>query len=136
MREQIPFVPHSAADRAVLAHLAGTSAHSDIAMPLCDAAQDLPETEIFCPDPRAFRYVLAHRAGRIFCFAHGMRGIGVRLSPSAGARACAEGAEPLPELGPDWYFLPLFDGPSLLHRCGHWIAEAHANVSPSATDTQ
>ena len=134
MREQIPFVPDSAADRAVLAYLAGTSAHSDIAIPLCDAAQDLPGADIFCPDPHAFRYVLAHCAGRIFCFAEGMHAIGVRLSPDAREKACAEGAEPIPSLGPDWYSLRLFDGPCLLLRCAHWIAAAHASVASDGTD--
>lgn len=128
MRDSPAFAPHAAADAAVCAFLRGKSAHSDIAIPLGDAIRGLADARVFCSDTRNFGHVLAHVDGRVFCFAAGMHGIGVRLPPAAAAAAREEGAEPIRELGPEWWFLRLFDGPRLLSRTRHWVEAAYAHV--------
>lgn len=121
------FAPHDASDDAVLRYLHGQSAHSDVVERLWLAVRHLPGALLHCPDPARYAWVLAHDAGRVFAFAIGMHGIGVRLPATLVDAARAEGVEPIIELD-GWWLLRLFDGPSLAERSGYWVAHAHANL--------
>lgn len=128
-----PFAPHDASDRAVLHHLQGQSAHSDVVDLLWHAVQPLPGARLHCPDPARHAWVLAHDAGRVFAFAIGMHGIGVRLPAGLDDAACVEGAEPIAGLD-GWWLLRLYDGPSLAERSGYWVAHARANALARARE--
>jgi len=131
MSAALPFAPHDASDRAVLRHLHGQSAHSDVVERLWYAVQPLPGALLHCPDPARHAWVLAHYGGRVFAFAIGMHGIGVRLPAGLAEAARAEGAEPIAGLD-GWWLLRLYDGPSLAERSGYWVAHAHARARERA----
>jgi len=72
MAHDVPPELKTAINRTVLAHLDGTSAHSDIAQVLTDAVKPLGEVQLYCPNWHNYRYVVASTKGVIFGFAIGM----------------------------------------------------------------
>jgi hypothetical protein len=92
----------------VLRHVNGLSAHSDVAEPLLTAVKPLGDVQVFCPDARAYRYVVVSTNTIIFGLAVGMQTIAFRLDPRMKLRALATGAKAYPECGEDWVsVLPL-----------------------------
>lgn len=119
-------------NRAVLSHLDGLSAHSDVALPLWMALRELPGAADYCPNPEAYGYVIAFANERIFAFAEGMHGLTLRLSPESGIAATAVGAT-ASDAGEDWYFFPLFGGAGfgaagLAAEITEWIALAYSHA--------
>ena len=94
----------------VLAHVKDLSAHSDIAESLLASVKPLGDVQVFCPDARAYRYVLVSTNTVIFGVAVGMNTIAFRLDARMKLRAVATGATAYPECGPGWVtVLPLGD---------------------------
>lgn len=95
-------------NQGALTYLNGRSAHSDIAIPLCQTVKELPNAHLYCSDTQNFRYVLAFTHGVVFGFAEGMEGVTLRLPPALVEQLIAQGAERRPAIGPEWVFLRLF----------------------------
>jgi len=95
-------------NRQVLDHLANLSAHSDVAEALTVALKPLGDVQVFCPDLRTYRYMVASTKRIIFAAAFGMNTIAVRLGERTAARAVASGAVPYPECGQGWVSFTLF----------------------------
>jgi hypothetical protein len=110
-------------NRAVLSHLDGLSAHSDVALPLCMAVRELPGAADYCPDPQAYGYVVAYANERIFAFAEGMHGLTLRLPPESVATAIGAGAT-ASDLGDSWYFFRLFGTGSFEAGVFDWLSLA------------
>ncbi len=92
----------------VLGRVNDLSAHSDVAEPLLTAVKPLGEAQVFCPDARAYRYVVVSTNTIIFGLAVGMNTIAFRLDPRMKLRALVTGAKAYPECGADWVsVLPL-----------------------------
>lgn len=89
-------------NRAVLAHLDGKSAHSDVAGSLTEAVKPLGDVQLFCPNWHHYRYVAGSTKGVIFAIAVGMNVIAVRLDERMKQRALRTGAVAYPECGEDW----------------------------------
>lgn len=102
MTQNPPAELATAANRAVLAHLEGKSAHSDIASALTDAVKPLGDVQIFCPDVHAYRYMVAYTKGVIFGFAIGMNLLVFRLDGKMKERAVLTGGAAYPECGDEW----------------------------------
>ena len=108
MGQSIPATLINRINAPVLAHVKNLSAHSDIAEPLLAAVKPLGDVQSFCPDPRAYRYLVVSTQGIIFGLAVGMNTIAFRLDPRMQLRALATGAQAYPECGEDWVsVLPL-----------------------------
>jgi len=118
-------------NRAVLAHLADKSAHSDVAAALREAMRALGDVQLFCPDWQAYRYVTASTGNVIFGFAAGMGMLGFRLPEPLRSRALATGASPCPDCGPDWVQFTLFrpDWPAV--DTAFWALKAYARARES-----
>jgi hypothetical protein len=85
-------------------------AHSDVGSIVFDLAKSIPGAHAYSPAVRSFAYVVLHDdADRIFAIAYDQRGFGLRLAPSSVDAAVADGAEPAPDLGPDWVTLTPWD---------------------------
>ena len=110
-------------NRAVLSHLDGLSAHSDVALPLCMALRELPGAAGYCPDSEAYGYVIAYANERIFAFADGMHGLTLRLPAESAAAAIGAGAT-ASVLGDSWYFFRLFGTAGFDAGISDWIALA------------
>lgn len=95
-------------NRAVLAHLQGQSAHSDVSDALSAAVKPLGDVQLFCPDWKAYRYVAASTKNVLFAFALGMNVVGFRLDERMKARALVTGASLYPACGADWVSFCLF----------------------------
>jgi hypothetical protein len=95
-------------NRQVLDHLANLSAHSDVAEALTVALKPLGDVQVFCPDLRTYRYMVASTKRIIFAAAFGMTTIAVRLDERMAVRAVASGAVPYPECGQGWVSFTLF----------------------------
>jgi len=95
-------------NRQVLDHVAGLSAHSDVAEALSAALQPLGDVQVFCPDSQQYRYVVASTKGIIMALAVGMNTLGFRLDERMKARALASGGVPYPECGAQWVSFTLF----------------------------
>jgi hypothetical protein len=102
MASDVPPELKTAVNHAVLAHLEGKSAHSDIAQVLTDAVKPLGDVQLFCPNWQAFRYVIASTKGVIFGFAIGMNTIAFRLDEKMKGRALLTGGIEYPACGKDW----------------------------------
>ena len=89
-------------NRAVLAHLAEKSAHSDIAEVLTRAVKPLGDVQIFCPDWHSYRYVVVSTRGVVFGFALGMETVAFRLGDAMKQRALVTGGIAYPACGDDW----------------------------------
>ena len=108
MPQEIPAALNIDANRAVFAHLADKSAHSDVGDALRAAIRPLGGAQLFCPDWQAYRYVAASTVGTIFAFAAGMSQLAFRLDEPLRERALATGAAPLAECGSGWVAFTLF----------------------------
>jgi hypothetical protein len=108
MTRNVPAEFATRINRHVLDHIADLSAHSDVAEALTVALKSLGDVQVFCPDPRTYRYVVAATKGVIFSVAVGMNTIGVRLDERMKDRAMASGAVPYPECGDEWVSFTLF----------------------------
>jgi hypothetical protein len=102
MPESIPASLATAVNRAVLAHVESQSAHSDIADVLRRAVEPLGDVQLFCPDWKSYRYVVASTKGVIFGVALGMHTVAFRLGPRMRGRAINTGGVPHPECGDEW----------------------------------
>jgi hypothetical protein len=102
MAEVIPAALLTAINEPVLAYVAARYAHSDISEALIKCVQPLDDVHVFCPDGRAFRYVVVSTINIIFGIAVNVHDIGFRVSPSVHDRALASGAESIEEIGPEW----------------------------------
>jgi hypothetical protein len=72
MSEPVPSYFSHDVNRRVVAHVAPLSAHSDIADVLVTAVQPLGDVQIYCPNPRQYRYVTVSTKGVIFGVALGV----------------------------------------------------------------
>lgn len=131
----LPEIPASLANRVnapVLAYVHDLSAHSDIADVLHDAVRPLGDVQLFCPDPAAYRYVLASTADVVFGFAVGMSTVAFRLDARMKARALVTGAAACPECGDEWaavvHDLPDSDWPAVDVRFWARMAYVHARA--------
>ncbi len=107
MVQSIPVELMVGANRAVLAHVEGKSAHSDIVDVLAAAVKPLGDVQLFCPDWQQYRYVVASTKGVIFGCALGMDTIAFRLDERLKTRALTTGASDYPACGQDWVcFIP------------------------------
>jgi len=116
----------TAVNRDVIAYLrrAQPSAHSDVAARLIDAIAGLSGAYWSCPDVQAYAYVAVCTPQHgIFGLAHGLSGLALRLARGEHARAIAEGARPLPEIGEDWLAVP--DGQGFDLRVWCRLAAGH-----------
>jgi hypothetical protein len=104
----IPVHLETAQNRAVLRHIEGMSAHSDLVAAFAAALRPLGDVQRFCPDPAASRYELASTRGIIFAVALGMNTSGFRLDERMKGRALASGAAHFPACGPAWVAFTLF----------------------------
>ncbi len=118
-------------NREVLGYLEGCSAHSDVAEAFSRALEGLGEVECFCPDPAAYRYVLAATRGVIFGVAVGQGTIGLRLWEGRRSRALAAGAGALPEAGLDWVAMTLFRPGWPRVDLAYWVRQAYVGVRES-----
>ena len=116
--------PHNA---RVLEYLEDLSAHSDIVDVLLDAVEPLGDVQLFCPDPAAYRYVLASTNAVVFGFAVGMSTVAFRLDERMQGRAVRTGGESCPECGDEWvavvHHLPDADWPAVDVR--FWARHAY-----------
>ena len=108
MLQGIPRDLETILNRRVLRHIEGLSAHSDVVEALATALKPLGDVQWFCPDPQAYRYVVASTGGIIFAVALGMNTIGFRLDERMRSRALASGGVTFPECGPEWVSFTLF----------------------------
>src|SRR3990172_2758008 len=108
MTRKIPAELDTSINRQVLNHVDGMSAHSDVADALEAALKPLGDVQIFCPDLRQYRYVVASTKGVIIALAIGMNTIGFRLDERMKARALASGGVLYPECGNEWVSFTLF----------------------------
>ena len=108
MTPNIPAELDISINRQVLKHIDGMSAHSDVADALSVALKTLGDVQIFCPDWRQYRYVVASTKGVIIALALGMNTIAFRLDERMKARALASGGVPYPECGNEWVSFTLF----------------------------
>lgn len=102
-------------DAAIREWLRGRSAHSDVALPLIEAARAQPGVTVEALGEGDYPCILVRAGGRIVGFAEGMQGVSLWLPPAVAAEAEPRGATALPEFGPDWKRLPLF-GPGGFER--------------------
>lgn len=125
-----PAALNTAANQAVLAHLENLSAHSDIAGVLTAAVKSLGDAQLYCPDWRAYRYVVASTKGVIFGFAVGMDTIAFRLDERMRARALLTGGIAYPDCGDEWVAVlhrrPDADWPAVDVR--FWALQAYASA--------
>jgi hypothetical protein len=125
MKPNPPTLSNDPANRQALSHLRGTSAHSDIAAPLFEAARSLPNAETWCADPGRFGFVIAYVDGVVFAFAEGMHGLTLRLPSESATEAIAAGARNA-QIGGDWWFFTLFVNTRIDRHIGEWIERAYA----------
>ncbi len=111
---------------AVFAWLRGKSAHSDPAGALRRATEVLPDVDDFTPDGARFAYYVVFRAGVVFAFVEGMRGVTLRLPPARVDALAARGATRLRELGDEWVFLALYETGGFDDELAALAREAHA----------
>ena|SRR5689334_9296173 len=110
MAHNVPTELQTDINRQVLNHVKGLSAHSDIVEALGAASEPLGDVQVFCPDCRQYRYVVASTKGIIMALAVGMNTIGFRLDERMKARALASGGAACPECGNEWVsFTPCRD---------------------------
>jgi hypothetical protein len=130
----VPDIPAAIArhrlNARVLAYVEDLSAHDDIAGVLRDAVRPLGDVQLFCPDPAAYRYVIAATGGVVFGFAAGTSTVAFRLDGRMKRRALATGAEPCPACGDEWvavvHRLPDADWPAVDVRFWARVAYVHA----------
>jgi hypothetical protein len=108
MTRNVPAELATHVNRQVLSHIECLSAHSDVADALTTALKPLGDVQLFCPDPQAYRYMVASTKGVIFALALGMDTIGFRLDERMKSRALASGGSPYPACGNDWVSFTLF----------------------------
>ena len=92
----------------VLAHVEPLSAHSDVADALIESVKPLGDVQLFCPEARQYRYLVASTNNVIFAVALGMRLVGFRLDSVFKSRALESGAAPYPDCGDEWVSFTLF----------------------------
>lgn len=79
------------------------SAHSDPAEEFYFGVKDIAGAKVYSPDSKHFAYEMAYTPRRvIFGLVLGMGGIYLRL-PKSKEWAKANGGNPFPEIGPEWY---------------------------------
>ena len=123
---EVPAEIDNSSNRAVLAHLAGKSAHSDVGEVLVNAAKPLGAASLFCPDWNACRYVVASTGGVVFAFAVGMSQLAFRLDATMRERALVTGGVPIVGCGEGWVAFTLFrsDWPQV--DTNFWALKAYA----------
>lgn len=116
----------------VLAYLAGTSAHDDVAGELLKAAGSLGDVMQFCPDISEYLYLVIYTNATIFGFATGKNKVAFRLNNEYRSRAIATGAHEIPELK-NWVSFELFrsDWPSVDLK--FWATAAYVQVRHHST---
>ena len=107
--QEIPEYLNGSMNQKVLAHINGTSAHSDISEALLDAIKPLGDVQVFCPDFDSFKYVCVSTKEIIFGIAIGMRTIVLKLDARMKSRALTMGQRLYPDCGDDWV---AFDNPT------------------------
>ncbi len=108
MTPHIPAGLKAPINQQVLGHLAGLSAHSDVAEALRTALKPLGDVQVFCPDWQQYRFVAAFTMGTLFAFAAGASTVGFRLDERMQARALVCGGAAHPECGGEWISFTLF----------------------------
>ncbi len=108
MSRNIPPELDTSINQRVLKCLEGVSAHSDVAEALTTALKPLGDVQLFCPDPKQYRYLVASTKGVIFASAVGMNTTCFRLDERMKPRALASGATPYPDCGDPWVSFALF----------------------------
>jgi len=114
-------------NQAVLAHLAGASAHGDVAQQMLEACSRLGDCDHYYPDRQNFSYVAVYTRATIFGFATGMGAVAFRLDSALRSRAIETGAGEIPELD-EWVAFELFrsDWPSVDLK--FWALKAYAQI--------
>jgi hypothetical protein len=108
------------------------SAHDDVSTELSRAIEGLPGVRTFCPDVRAYAYVVAHdAAGRVFALACGQSRLAARVGKANLSQAAADSGEPAAEIGEDWVWFRAFRADEsrqvTCSRLGRWCRRAHQN---------
>ena len=84
-------------------------AHSDLGQKLIDLARGLPGASVYCPNFKAYAYVLLHDAdNRIFAFAGGMRDLSFRLPPAIHGEVLDGGYGGRSRIGGEWFDFAAF----------------------------
>lgn len=127
MRWEIDTAFRTDANEAVVSFLCerSPSAHSDLVDELMFAAQDAPDSHLYCPDKANYAFFAVHRSDHtIVALALGMRQIVFRLPELLVTNALQDGGLPFPELGPEWVsFEPTSNNEPLKksrQRLGRW----------------
>ena len=105
------------------------SAHSDLVGELRLAAQDAPDSHLYCPDKANYAFFVVHRSDHtIVALALGMRQIVFRLPKLLIPNALQDGGVPFTDIGPEWisFTLNLNNEPIVesRRRLGHWCRQA------------
>jgi hypothetical protein len=133
MTQSLPLALATDVNRAVLAHVEGKSAHSDIADVLITAVKPLGDVQLFCPDWHQYRYVVASTNGVIFGFAIGMDTVAFRLDEKMKTRALLTGGIGCPSCGDEWvavvHHQPDSDWPAVDVR--FWALKAYVHARPT-----
>lgn len=128
MLEGVPTTLRGDVNQRVLAYLRERSAHDEVAFALIDAVAPLGDVQTFSPDPRQYRYVAAATQRVVFAFAAGQRLVGFRLRSELVERALVTGAEPCPQVGPQWVAFTLFRDDWPVPDLRFWARKAYDDV--------
>lgn len=125
MAHDVPAELDTPVNRQVLGHVVGMSAHSDVVEALVTALRPLGDVQRFCPDPHAYRSVVASTRGVVFAVALDTNTVGVRLDERMEARALGSGGAPFPECGPGWVAFTLFRDDWPRADLEFWVRKAY-----------
>ncbi len=121
----------TAANADVLAFVRETKryAHSDVAEKLIQAAEGLPGVAWYCPDSRAYAFVVLHRGDdMILGIAYGQSALAFRLPEDRVEGALADGGTAAAEIGSGWVRFQPWASPEPLDvslaRLKRWCAVA------------
>ena len=96
---------------AVIDHIreANPFAHSDLGQKLIDLGRDSPGASVYCPNFKAYAYVLLHDAdSRVFAFAGGMRDLSFRLPPAMHGEVLDGDLGRRSRIGGEWFDFAAF----------------------------
>lgn len=131
MRWEIDTTFNIDANKDVLGFLGerSPSAHSDLVSELMLAAQNAPDSRLYCPDKLNYAFFAVHRPDHtIVALALGMRQIVFRLPELLATRAIQEGGIPFSDIGPGWVAFSLSSNDEPIaktrRRLSHWCRQA------------
>lgn len=104
----LPNLLNTSINRQVLQWLKDQSAHDDVSTALTSATKPLGDVQLYCPDPKQYRFVLAATANVAFAAATGMSEVAFRLNSVMRERALRSGADTNVAAGEEWVQFTLF----------------------------